>query len=112
MTSVNQKTMTFLKEWTDKEFKTIKQAIKKHFLFKAFRTTQGTKTLYTYADIENLLGLPYTSSSSFAGVWVTNSEVYSPKYPELHYVGFAIGDDTKPYAILWDNEENETLLPL
>lgn len=100
-------------EWNERDFKAMKQALKHFFLFKGLQTMDGVKVCYTYADLEELLGLPYTSSSSFAGVWVTNTELKSNDYPTHNYIGFAITEKgNKCCAILWDNEENEILVQL
>lgn len=105
-------------EWKDADFKAMKQALKNFFLFKSLQTKDGVKILYTYNDLENLLGLPYTSSSKFAGVWVTNTELYSNDFSGCnfslyHYIGFAITEQgNKCAAILWDKDENEILIEL
>lgn len=103
---------TFKKEWQDKDFKAMKQALRRAFVMKPLQTKDGQRTCYTYADLESLLGLPYTSSSSFAGVWVTNTELYNPSFPGFNYIGFAIAEDGKCYGILWDKEESEILVKL
>lgn len=103
---------TFLKEWQPKHFTQMKAALKRFFLFKGLQIRSGVKVCYTYADLEKLLGLPYTSSSSYAAVWVTNEEVKSNDYPNYHFIGFAIGGDDKCYSILWDKDENEIIQPL
>jgi hypothetical protein len=100
------------KEWTERDFKAMKKALKNFFLFKGLQTNNGVKICCSYANLENLLGLPYTSSSSYAGVWVTNSEVISNDYPNYHYIGFAITTGNKCVAILWDKDENEIIISL
>jgi hypothetical protein len=103
----------FKEEWSEADFKTVKQAIKKHCTFKPLQSNEGTKTFYTFSDFEQWAGLAYTSSSSFAGLWVCNGiELGHVLYPGFHYIGFALGADNKVFAILWDADENEILLPL
>jgi len=62
--------------------------------------------------ISERLGLAYTSSSSYAGYWVCNTEAYNDKFPGYHYIGFALSSDGKGYAILWNEKENEIIIPL
>jgi hypothetical protein len=103
----------FKSEWTDKEMAKMKQAIKKAFLFKPIPTNQGTKVFYTYADLDNFAGLAYTSSSSYAGLWVCNGmELRNAKYPGFVYVGFAMGEDGAAYGVMWDQDEEEIIVPL
>lgn len=103
---------SFLKEWNEANFKGMKQALKSFFLFKGMNTKDGFKTCFTYNDLENLLGLPYTSSSAYAGEWITNTELYSNDFPGFHYIGFAISKSGKYCAILWDKDENEKIIEL
>jgi hypothetical protein len=103
---------TFKQDWSDKDFKAMKQALKRSFVMKPLQTKDGQKVCYTYSQLEELLGLPYTSSSSFAGVWVTNTELHNSLYPSFNYIGFAIAEDGKCYGILWDKEENEIIVKL
>jgi hypothetical protein len=103
---------SFKKEWNEADHKRMKQALKKAFVMKMIPTKDGSRTIYTYAQLTELLGLPYTSSSAYAGLWVTNTEAYNTKYPGFHYIGFAITEDNKCYGILWDAEENEVLIQL
>lgn len=111
-TKTQAEKITFKKEWTPEDFKRMKRALKSFFLLKGLQSNKGFKICYSYSDIESFFGLPYTSSSEYAGQWVTNSEVYSNDHSTYHYVGFAISEDNKPYAILWDKNENEILQPL
>lgn len=100
------------KEWSEVEFKAMKMALKNAFVMQPLSTKDGTRIVYTYADLETLLGLPYTSSSKFAGVWVTNTELYSPNHPGYKYIGFAITKGGKFVGILWNEDENEILVQL
>lgn len=99
-------------EWNDKDFNKIKSALLRHFTFKNLNTRHGNKVCYTYADLENLLGLPYTSSSSCAGLWVTNTEIFCKDFPGYKYEGFAISNSGKCCAILWDKNETEIIIEL
>lgn len=50
-------------------------------------------------------GLPYTSSSSFAAVWNTNSEARKP-HTQLYFDGIALTVDNKPIAIYTDRSKD------
>ena len=104
----------FLHEWTPEQFKAIEKAISKHFSFKQLRTLHGNYPAYYmgFKALDQIIGLAYTSTSSFAGYWPCNTEVYNDKYPGFHYSGFAINNEGKCFAILDDKDENEIILPL
>jgi len=106
----------FIQNWDNKQFKQMELAILRHFaLLGEIKTSSGHGSIsmvYDYTGIENFLGLAYTSGSSCAGLWVCNVDAINPKYPDYRYVGFAMSEDLKPYAILWDKDENEINIPL
>jgi hypothetical protein len=101
---------TFKTSWTEQDFKTIKTALRNFFLFRALHTKDGIKNLSTFAQLEELLGLPYTSSSSYAGLWVTNTELNEPQFPGYHYIGFAIAENGNCFGVMWDKDENEKII--
>ena len=94
-----RKSITLKKEWADYDFKKVQRKIAIHF-FKS----------YDYCN--NWLGLAFTSSSDVAAYWVCNIDLTSGKYPNYKYIGFAMDENEKVYAILWDKDENEILQPL
>ena len=102
----------FLAEWTPANFSGMDLAIAKHFKHGVFNTHRGTHFLIGAGirAIDRLLGLAYTSSSSFAMYSICNVEL---KYDEqFNYIGFGISGDSKYYAILWDKDENEKIIEL
>ncbi len=108
---------TFLKEWTPAQFTQIQRAIAKYFKGKTIECKTGRPgsnfyTFKTYEGVNEVFGLAYTSSGDYAGYWVCNVAALSPKYTGYKYEGFAIGADNKCYAILWDKDENEIIIPL
>lgn len=103
---------SFKIEWNEHDFKAMKQALKTFFLFKPLQTKDGVKSIFTYSDLESLLGLPYTSSSDLSGLWVTNTELLSNDFKGYHYIGFAISEGGKCCGILWDKDENEIFITL
>lgn len=106
--------ISFIQEWTPAQFKAIEKAISRHFSFKQIRTLHGNYPAFYmgFKALGEIMGLAYTSSSSYAGYWICNTEVYNDKYPGYNYMGFAISTKGKYYAILWDKNENEIILPL
>lgn len=114
MQTTTKEKVTFLKEWTPKQFKAIEKKIATHFSGKAMNTLHGKyPAMYlNFVALDDRLGLAYTSSSSYAGYWICNTEVKSNQHPEYKYVGFAIGKDDKYYAVLQDKDENELIVEL
>lgn len=105
---------TFLEDWTIDQHTYIQRAICKHFRKDEIKTAHGSyhKDYRGWAALGEIIGFAYTSSSSYAGYWVTNTEVYNKNYPGFRYIGFAISKDGKYYAILWDKDENEIIIEL
>lgn len=99
----------FLAIWTPADFTGMEKAIARHFKGRVLSTNYGLHTMTgNFKSIDNLLGLAYTSSSSFALYGICNVEL---KYDnEYNYQFFAIGKDGKFYAILWDKDENEKII--
>jgi hypothetical protein len=99
--------VSFKPEWNGNDFTKMKLALSRNFLCRPLSTHRGSATVYCYKSLVDLLGLPYTSGSDVAGVWVTNTELASETFPGYHYSGFAIGDNGKCYGMLMDAAENE-----
>jgi hypothetical protein len=62
----------FKKEWTPTDFKTVESAIAKHFKGD-YDTHHGPAHLNGIKSIEKVLGLAYTSSSSYAMYNICNT---------------------------------------
>lgn len=105
---------SFLPEWNEEQFITTQKGIAAHFSGKPMETAHGNyPAMYLgWIAIGDRIGLAYTSSGLYAGYWVCNTDVYNPKYLGYRYVGFALSSDGKGYAILWDKDENEIIIPL
>lgn len=101
---------TFLAEWNPAQFKAMQRAISRHFSITDIRTNKGEypAKYRSFEALDEILGLAYTSSSSFAGYWVCNVDIYG-LCTGFRYVGFAMTEAGRPYAILWDAEENEII---
>ena len=77
-----RKDIKLLKEWQSSDFDKMKRALKKAFLFKQLSTKDGNKVCYTYSQLLDLLGLPYTSTSDFAALWADcNTHLFNGQYP-------------------------------
>lgn len=102
----------FIPEWSRRQFDEMQDAIIKHFRSKRLLVFNNEATIIpkNWEGIYNLLGLSYTSSSSYAGYWACNGDAkYDEKY---NYIGFAISKGGKFCAICWDAAENELIIEL
>lgn len=66
----------------------------------------------TKKQAQNLLGLPYTSSGDFAGLWVTNTQIFIDANCTYQIEGFVMGVSGRFYAYCMDVNENELLIPI
>lgn len=105
---------SLLKSWTPEQFKTMQAAIVGHFRKQEIKTHHGNHPLKFrgFNALGEIMGFAYTSSGAWAGYFVCNTAVYSPKYDGYQYNGFAMSEDGKPFAWLTNDEENEIYLPL
>lgn len=114
--AIKNKKPTFLKSWTTQQFKQVERSILRHFLkVGEIKTDSGHGILhpiYSYSGVNSYLGLAYTSSGDYAGLWVCNVSAINDKYPGYHYIGFALGEDNKAYGVLWDKDENEITIQI
>lgn len=104
------------KEWTPENFKTVEKAITDYFK-RTYVTTEPNVALFSirsFRDVDNCLGLAYTSSSSFAMYGVCNTQAYFDYGKHWHFVcfGLAEGNSGFVYALLHDNDENEIYFPI
>ena len=99
----------FKQEWNDNEFKQVKKAVLKHFkglvITQAGEHAQPIKSVITnYTDLDNLLGLAYTSTSIYAILGICN-KVYK-------YELFCISLDGTIYAECWDKKEKNIYIKI
>jgi len=97
----------FKKEWTEMEHHKVKYLVLKSFegCFK-----KGFAPIRNHKEIDNHIGLAYTSSSSMAGLWICNVEVSYDT--ERKYVGFVLDELDDVYAILWTAKEEESYVKI
>lgn len=111
--------VTFLKEWTPNQFKYVEKAITRFINSRYWETYHSPNAdpfiiaqTKTYKPISDILGLAYTSSSDFAGLWACNTQLYLDNNHEWHLVGFAHDKNSFTHAIFNDNEEREISFPI
>lgn len=97
----------FKKELTDHEFKATKKAILRFFRAMIIQDRTERHFINTMSSLENLFGLPYTSSGSYAGFWNTNSEVFIFDDSTFTIQGFALTNDLQVICLTTDFDENE-----
>lgn len=106
--------ISFIKEWTPEQFNAMDKAIRKHFWKRSLNTYHGLHygRRWTFDELDNILGLAYTSTGIWACYGVCNTEAYYKGNKSLWYSYFTIGTDGNFYAILQDKDENETVISL
>jgi len=113
----NQK-IKFIKEW--KNFDELNKKMQKK-IFKFFSTGNYMYQLkhdepkkkfkpYSFTQIDNILGLAYTSTGAFAALWICNGvNLFADN--ERKFYGFAIDTKNNFYALAEDeNEKNELII--
>lgn len=57
--------------------------------------------------LDDIFGLPYTSSGCFAAIWVTNCEAYKMRNGKRHFLdGIALDRSLRPIALYTVRDEN------
>lgn len=109
----------FLKEWSADQLARVKKSIRKFIVSRYWETHHSPDAdpfiiagNNSYAGIDEILGLAYTSSSEFAGLWPCNTQLYLDNAHKFHLAGFALDKNSFVHAIWWDNEENEISFPI
>lgn len=105
---------TPLKEWDEKKFDKIQAHL--YYLIKinlseGIKYTAGTIpptyeniSYYNNEKLENLFGLPYTSSGDFAGIWNTNTQAETKWGELLKFRGATYTEEGEGVLIFEDNE--------
>lgn len=96
----------FKREWNNEE---LQKAIRvfSGWEHQNLRITHGKREQTT----EDTYGLPYTSSSEFAGIWNTNVEAVLNSDEQFRFVGVAITEDGQVAVLLeTENEESEKVI--
>ena len=105
---VPEDSLIMKKEWTDTDEKTVQKAIKRLCLMKTLKDHNGIRhTLYTWEQIEEFFGLPYTSSSCYAMINNCNTEYFIDIENQFNIKFFALTENGKVILSAWDRDENE-----
>lgn len=105
--------LNLLQNWSSADFKNVEKQLTKFLKSRYFETHHsgigktpfiGCKTFRQYADV---LGLAYTSSSSFACYNICNTSLYFDVHHKWKIEFIACDKQGFVYLIMWDNEENE-----
>lgn len=108
---------TFKKEWTNEDFKTAKKAITKFLNSRYFETYHSPDATpfcacKTFEDFDGILGTAYTSTSSYAGLWVCNTNLFLDNEHTFKLDGFAIGSGGFVFAVWSADNEKELIFPI
>lgn len=107
----------FIKEWTPKQHKQVEKAIDAYFathnhkmLVKHGEPLQNFNP-FSFTQIDSVMGLAYTSSSAYAGLFACNAG-YIMANDTHHFSAFVINELGKIVAIVEDKDENEIYIEL
>lgn len=96
--------MNKIKEWFDIEHdveRTSNRALK---AFERWYRGNITITHRSGRDVEEIFGLPYTSTSDWAGLWNCQAEAYLNEDPQWKFECLAISEDMEILAV-FDRED-------
>ena len=102
----------FKESWTEADTKLAKKKIVGMFHKNAYQSKKLNRkfSAATFYQIEQQLGVAYTSSSSYAGLWICNDEIFLDG--DIKLISFAISEDNIICSVWWDSEEKETIIPI
>ena len=107
--------MKIKKEWSKEDFKKVEKAIVKFINGRKVEIKHDSfplKFKCTFKQIDSILGLAYTSSSDYAGYFICNTELYLDEKREFTIQSFVIDSVWRVYAICWDINERELIIPI
>lgn len=103
--------MKYKKDWTKNDRERVQKKIVQMFRSRPYHATysEGMAIIYkrSYSYLSNFLGLAYTSSGAYLGLWVCNAECYLDLEKKYRLIGFAISTSEAVTSIWWDEDENE-----
>lgn len=102
------------KEWTNKEYDRALLVIRRWLNSRKFETLhQGELGMFLTAEkMDKVLGFAYTSSGRCAGIFICNTCLYLDKDYKYHIRGFEMDEKDTIYALCYDTDENELLIPI
>ena len=105
-----------INSWSDKDNSFVKKAIKKFLLSRKFDSfKQGDVFAFckSFKDIDNKIGLAYTSSSgAIAGYYINNDIIYLDAERLYKIMVFSLGEDHNVYAVCENNKGEIIYLPI
>lgn len=96
--------MTLLKDWFEIEKDVEATSNKVERLFTKWYKTNLTITHGSGRNVEEIFGLPYTSTSDWAGIWNCQAEAYLNSDSQWKFEGLAINDD-REVVVVFDRED-------
>jgi hypothetical protein len=107
----------FKTEWTPLDFRTAEKAIVKFVNSRYWETLHNPDSTpfynaKSYNSISDILGLAYTSTSSYAALWACNTELYLDTLHVYHLLGFSVSSYGFVFAIFQDINEKEIIFPI
>jgi hypothetical protein len=119
-TTATAEKVQFLAEWENYPQQSKKMARKILNLFKTGKyqvqesNTKGRRQYnpIMFSQIDDFFGLAYTSSGTFAALWICNElNIWADN--TRRFYGFAIGEDGQFYALAEDeNEKNQLIIKM
>jgi len=108
----------FKKEWSELDFATVKKQITKLLKNRHFETHHSPNADpfciagYSWEKINDILGLAYTYTSSWACYTVFNTSLYLDAGHLFSIEFFTINKAGFVFAVCWDKDENEIIVPI
>ena len=106
--TTTEKKVTFLNEWSAWQFRDVEKAITKFINSRYWETHHSPdaspfiiKQATRFNQIADILGLAYTSSSSFAGYWACNTQLFLDNDHKFSLDGFALDTNSFVHAIFF-----------
>lgn len=96
--------MDKIKDWFEIEHDVERTSNRAMRAFQEWYRNNITITHGNGRDAEEIFGLPYTSSSAWAGLWNCQAEAYLNEDPQWKFEGLAISEDNEILAV-FDRED-------
>lgn len=109
----------FLKEWSPKQMTHVQKSVRRFIVSRYWETHHSPAAdpfiiggNNSFDGIDKVLGLAYTSSSAYAGLWPCNTELYLDNAHKFSLTGFVLDSNGFVHAIWSDRAENEISFPI
>lgn len=110
---VTLKQIKLKQHWTDREFRGAKLLIMKWINSRPWQSSHPMpRRILTITDLDNTLGLAYTSSGRSAYLGICNIALYLDTQNKYRVSGFEACEDGLLHAVCYDDEDNELCVPL